>query len=53
MDMKNNLKRFLEYALFLTIPHTYVWGQDNEIDSSVDLEEIVIKAYSGNEKKRS
>lgn len=49
--MKNNLKRFLEYALFLTIPHTCVWGQNNEIDSSVDLEEIVIKAYSGNEKK--
>ncbi len=51
MNKKIHLKRLLSFALFLTIPHTYVCGQDNDIDSSVDLDEIVIKAYSGNEKK--
>ena len=51
MNKKIHLKRLLSFALFLTIPHTYVCGQDNDIDSSVDLDEIVIKAYSGNENK--
>ena len=40
MALKDTLKEFKEFAV-----------KGNVVDSSVDLDEIVIKAYSGNEKK--
>ncbi|MEE1063156.1 MAG: TonB-dependent receptor, partial [Paludibacteraceae bacterium] len=49
MNTKNYLGRFLSFTLLLA-PFSAMSEEKDDV-STVDLEEIEIKAYSGNEKK--